>query len=186
MNLAEARHNMMEQLIRPWDVLDQRVLVLGAKLPREDCVPSAYLSLAYADFNIPLEHGQSMRAPKVEARMIQALNLQPRDIVLEIGTGSGYVTALLATSAKHVYSVDIFADFAERARLKLAGHVITNVTLETGDAASVGERDHPYDVIAVTGSLPLLPDSLRRQLKVGSRLYVVTGDAPVMSAQLIP
>src|SRR3569832_54463 len=185
MNLAEARHNMIEQQIRPWDVLDQRVLELVANLPREDFVPSAYLSLAYADINIPLEHGQSMMAPKVEARMIQALNLQPRDIVLEIGTGSGYVPALLAKSAKHVYSVDIFADFAERARLKLAGHGITNVTLETGDAATGWERDQPYDVIAVTGSLPLLPDSLRRQLKVGGRLFVVTGDAPVMSAQLI-
>jgi len=185
MNLAEARHNMIEQQIRPWDVLDQRVLELVANLPREDFVPSAYLSLAYADINIPLEHGQSMMAPKVEARMIQALNLQPRDIVLEIGTGSGYVTALLAKSAKHVYSVDIFADFAERARLKLAGHGITNVTLETGDAATGWEKDQPYDVIAVTGSLPLLPDSLRRQLKVGGRLFVVTGDAPVMSAQLI-
>src|SRR3569832_2320513 len=105
MNLAEARHNMIEQQIRPWDVLDQRVLGLVANLPREDFVPSAYLSLAYADINIPLEHGQSMMAPKVEARMIQALNLQPRDIVLELGTGSGYVTALLAKSAKHVYSV---------------------------------------------------------------------------------
>src|SRR3569833_2975332 len=157
MNLAEARHNMIEQQIRPWDVLDQRVLELVANLPREGFVPSAYLSLAYADINILLEHG----------------------------TGSGYVTALLAKSAKHVYSVDIFADFAERARLKLAGHGITNVTLETGDAATGWERDQPYDVLAVTGSRTLVPDSLRRQREVGGRLFVVTGDAPVMSAQLI-
>src|SRR3569832_1316944 len=130
MNLAAARHNMIDQQIRPWDVLNQQVLELVANLPREDFVPSAYLCLAYADINIPLEHGQSMMAPKGETRMIQALNLQPRDIVIEIGTGSVFVTALLAKSAKHVYSVDIFADFAERARLKLAGHCITNVTLE--------------------------------------------------------
>lgn len=185
MNLAEARHNMIEQQIRPWDVLDQRVLELVANLPREDFVPSAYLSLAYADINIPLEHGQSMMAPKVEARMIQALNLKPSDTVLEVGTGSGYVTALLAKSAKHIYSVDIFADFTERARLKLADHGITNVTLETGDAATGWERHSPYDVIACTGSLPLLPDSLRRQIKVGGRLFVITGDVPVMSTQLI-
>src|SRR3569833_2503320 len=103
MNLAEARHNMIEQQIRPWDVLDQRVLELVANLPRADFVPSAYLSLAYADINIPLEHGQSKITPKVEARMIQALNLQPRDIVLEIGTGSGYVTTQHTKTTKHVY-----------------------------------------------------------------------------------
>lgn len=185
MNLAEARHNMIEQQIRPWDVLDQRVLELVANLPREDFVPSAYLSLAYADINIPLEHGQSMMAPKVEARMIQALNLKPSDTVLEVGTGSGYVTALLAKSAKHVYSVDVYPGFTQRAREKLAGHGIANVTLETGDAATGWARHQPYDVIAVTGSLPLLPEAFRQQLKVGGRLFVIVGDPPVMSAQLI-
>ena len=185
LNLAEARHNMIEQQIRPWDVLDQRVLELIAALPREDFVPAGYLSLAYADINIPLEHGQTMMAPKVEARMVQALELKPRDTVLEIGTGSGYVTALLGKSCKHVYSVDIYADFVHRAAHKLTGHGITNVTLENGDAANGWGAHQPYDAIAVTGSLPILPEQLRSQLKVGGRLFVVTGDEPVMSAQLI-
>lgn len=117
--------------------------------------------------------------------MIQALNLKPGDSALEVGTGSGYVTALLAKSAKHVHSVDIYPDFTQRAREKLAGHGITNVTLETGDAATGWTRQQPYDVIAVTGSLPLLPEAFRQQLKVGGRLFVIVGDAPVMSAQLI-
>lgn len=185
LNLAQARHNMIEQQIRPWDVLDQRVLELIAALPREDFVPAGYLSLAYADINIPLEHGQTMMAPKVEARMVQALELKPRDTVLEIGTGSGYVTALLAKSCKHVHSVDIYADFVQRAAQKLTGHGITNVTLENSDAANGWGAHQPYDAIAVTGSLPILPEQLRRQLKVGGRLFVVTGDEPVMSAQLI-
>src|SRR3569623_485634 len=167
---------MIEQQIRPWDVLDQRVLELIAALPREDFVPAGYLSLAYADINIPLEHGQTMMAPKVEARMVQALELKPRDTVLEIGTGSGYVTALLGKSCKHVYSVDIYADFVHRAAHKLTGHGITNVTLENGDAANGWGAHQPYDAIAVTGSLPILPEQLRRQLKVGGRLFVVTGD----------
>src|SRR3569833_1116560 len=133
MNLAEARHNMIEQQIRPWDVLDQRVQEQVANLPREDFVPSAYMSLAYADI----------------------------DIALENGTGSGYVTALLAKSAKHVYSVDIFADFAERARLKLAGHGITIVTLEPGDAATGWERVFPFVVFAVSGLLLFFSVCLR-------------------------
>ena len=185
MNLAEARHNMIEQQIRPWDVLDQRVLELVAGLPREDFVPSNYLSLAYADIHLPLDHGQVMMAPKLEARMIQALTLDKRDTVLEIGTGSGYVTALLAKSAKHVYSVDIYPNFSERVREKLAAHGIGNVTLETGDAANGWGAHAPYDVIAVTGSLPVFPEQLKHQLKVGGRLFVVIGDEPVMSAQLI-
>lgn len=185
MNLSQAHFNMIEQQIRPWDVLDQRVLDLVANLPREDFVPSGYISLAYADINIPLEHGQMMMPPKIEARMIQSLDIKPRDTILEIGTGSGYVTALLAKSGRHAYSVDIFADFTQRAQQKLAAQGIANVTLETGDAATGWPAHQPYDVIAVTGSLPLLPDSLRRQLKIGGRLFVITGDEPVMSAQLI-
>lgn len=184
-NLALARHNMIEQQIRPWDVLDQRVLELIESLPREEFVPTAYRSLAYADINIPLEHGEVMMAPKVEARMLQALDIQPKDTALEIGTGSGYVTALLARSAKHVYSVDIHAGFVQQAQQKLAAHGIDNVTLEVGDAGGGWDQHGPYNLIAVTGSLPVLPDALRRGLKVGGRLFVVTGDAPVMTALLI-
>lgn len=185
MNMAQARHNMIEQQIRPWDVLDQRVLELIADLPREGFVPKAYLNLAYADINIPLDHGQVMMAPKVEARMLQALNIQTSDTILEIGCGSGYVTALLARSGKQVHSVDIYPDFVEDARRKLAAHGIDNVILDTGDAAHGWDRHGPYNVIAVTGSVPILPDALRRALKLGGRLFVITGDAPVMVARLI-
>ncbi|MEK7322105.1 MAG: protein-L-isoaspartate O-methyltransferase [Pseudomonadota bacterium] len=184
-NLALARHNMIEQQIRPWDVLDQRILELLDSLPREAFVPAAYTGLAYADINIPLQHGEMMMAPKLEARMLQALNIQPGESGLEIGTGSGYVTALLARCAKQVYSVDIHADFTEQARHKLAAHGIGNVQLEVGDASRGWEIRGPYDAVAVTGSLPVLPDSLRRALKIGGRLFVVTGDAPVMTAHLI-
>jgi protein-L-isoaspartate(D-aspartate) O-methyltransferase len=185
MNLAQARHNMIEQQIRPWDVLDQRVLELIAALPREEFVPKTYLSLAYADLCLPLDHDQVMMAPKVEARMLQALDIQPSDAVLEIGTGSGYVTALLARSGKQVFSVDIYPDFTEATRRKLAKHGIVNVNLETGDAASGWDRHGPYNAIAVTGSLPILPDTLRQSLRIGGRLFVISGDSPVMAAHLI-
>jgi len=185
MNMAQARYNMIEQQIRPWDVLDHRVLGLIADLPRDEFVPKTYLGLAYADINIPLDHGQVMMAPKVEARLVQALNIQGSDTILEIGCGSGYVTALLARSGKQVHSVDIYPDFVEGAGRKLASHGIDNVTLETGDAAN-GWNDHdPYNVIAVTGSMPILPDALRRALKLGGRLFVITGNTPVMAARLI-
>lgn len=184
-NMAQARHNMIEQQIRPWDVLDQRVLELIESLPRDGFVPKAYLKLAYADINIPLEHGQCMMAPKVEARMIQALNIKKTDIILEVGTGSGYVTALLAKSGKHVYSVDVYPDFVDGARPKLAELGIDNVTLEAGDAVSGWDSHGPYDVIAITGSLPSLPDSFMQSLKIGGRLFVITGQAPVMEAGII-
>jgi len=185
MNLAQARHNMIEQQIRPWDVLDQRVLELIDALPRDKFVPTDYLKLAYADVNIPLNHGQVMMAPKIEARMLQALNIKPTDSILEVGTGSGYVTALLAHSGKHVYSVDVYPDFVESAGRKLAELDISNVTLESGDAVNGWDHHAPYDVIAITGSLPVLPDSFLQSLKIGGRLFVVTGQAPVMEAYLI-
>lgn len=184
-NMAQARHNMIEQQIRPWEVLDQRVLELIAELPRDQFVPPGYASLAYADINIPLDHGQVMMSPKVEARLLQALRVQPTDNILEIGTGSGYLTALLACSGKQVHSVDIYPDFVEAARRKLANHGISNVELETGDAANGWDRGGPYNVIAVTGSTPVLPDGLRLGLKIGGRLFVITGEAPVMTARLI-
>lgn len=184
-NLTQARHNMIEQQIRPWDVLDQRVLDLIEQLPREDFVPKAYLTLAYADLNVPVGHDQVMMAPKVEARLLQSLAVRPQDAVLEIGTGSGYLTALLARSARHVYSVDIYPDLVEEAGRRLAAHGIDNVTLETGDAANGWNRHGPYDVVAVTGSLPILPEALRQSLKRGGRLFVIAGEPPVMEARLI-
>ncbi len=185
MNMAQARHNMIEQQIRPWDVLDQGVLELIEGLPRDKFVPATYLELAYADINVPLDHGQVMMAPKVEARMLQALAVTDKDLILEVGTGSGYVTALLASCGKRVHSVDIYPDFTQGAGAKLAELGIDNVTLESGDAVAGWDHHGPYDVIAITGSLPSLPDAFLQSLKIGGRLFVITGQAPVMQARLI-
>ncbi len=184
MNLDQARYNMIEQQIRPWEVLDQRVLDLLGTVPREDFVPPAYRNLAFADINIPLGEGQVMMSPKVEARILQALNLQEDESVLEVGTGSGYVTALLASLAKHVISVDINPEMTRQAGEKLTLHGISNVTLETGDAARGWDTQAPYDAIVITGSLPLLPDTFKQALKVGGRLLAIVGDSPVMSVVL--
>ena len=185
MNLENARFNMIEQQIRPWEVLDQRVLDLLNKLPREDFVPQRYRKLAYTDTSIPLGNDQVMMPPRVEARILQALNIQADDTVLEVGTGSGYVTALLASLSDHVYSVDINADMTRTAGDKLADHGITNVTLETGDAARGWDAHAPYDVIVITGSLPLLPVNFKQALKIGGRLVAIVGDSPVMEVVLI-
>ncbi len=185
MNIAQARHNMIEQQIRPWDVLDERVLDLIDRMPREEFVPPEYKTLAYADINIPLAHQEVMMAPKMEARILQALTLQPTDSILEIGTGSGYLTALLARSGRQVYSLDIHADFVQQTQQKLAHHAINNVFLEIGDGANGWQPNAPYDAIVVTGSLPLFNDTFKNQLKVGGRLFVVVGQPPVMEARLI-
>jgi len=185
MELEQARFNMIEQQIRTWDVLDQNVLDLLEQLPRENFVPSDYRELAYADIVIPLDHDQVMMQPKVEARMLQALQIHNTDKILEIGTGSGYVTALLAKAGNHVLSIDIFPDFTETAGEKLSEFGLTNVTLETGDAATGWNTDYLFDVIAITGSLPILPHEFQRMLNRGGRMFVVTGDAPIMEAILI-
>lgn len=185
MNLENARINMIEQQIRPWEVLDQRVLDLLNKVPREDFVPQRYRKLAYADTTISLGNDQVMMPPRVEARILQGLNIQPNESVLEVGTGSGYVTALLANMGEHVYSVDINAEMTRTAGDKLADHGISNVTLETGDAARGWDAHAPYDVIVITGSLPLLPDSFKQALQLGGRLVAVVGDSPVMEVVLI-
>jgi protein-L-isoaspartate(D-aspartate) O-methyltransferase len=172
MNHDEARHNMIEQQIRTWGVLDQTVLDLLAQVPREDFVPAAYRNLAFSDLSIPLGNGEVMMPPRVEARLLQALAIKPHETVLEIGTGSGYFTALLAKLARHVFSVEIQAEFLASARKVLEEHDIYNVSLELGDAARGWDRHAPYDVIVVTGSLPILPESCKTQLKVGGRLAV--------------
>jgi protein-L-isoaspartate(D-aspartate) O-methyltransferase len=182
---ARARFNMVEQQIRPWEVLDPKVLDLLHQVPREDCVPVQYRGLAYADLEIPLGHGQYMLSPKLEARMLQSLELKATDKVLEIGTGSGYMTALLAKLASHVYSVELVPELSAAAAHRLHQHGITNVTLDIGDAACGWERHAPYDVIVYTGSLPVLPDNVKAELAVGGRLFAVLGSAPVMSATLI-
>lgn len=184
MNVDQARFNMIEQQIRTWDVLDEQVLALLNQVPREQFVPETERSLAFADVSIPLANGQVMMQPKMEARMLQALSVKPTDTALEIGTGSGYVTALLAKLAKHVYSVDIFADFTAAAQTKLERAGIRNVALETGNAAEGWPQHGPYDVIAVTGSCPQLPESYQHLLKPNGRLFVVVGEDPAMEALL--
>jgi protein-L-isoaspartate(D-aspartate) O-methyltransferase len=185
MNIEQARYNMVEQQIRPWDVLDQDVLNLLFKIRREDFVPEAHSALALVDMDIPLGHGQAMWTPKLEARVIQELAIQPTDRVLEIGTGSGYLTALLAAEAAEVVSVDIVPEFTAAATQKLHAHGFTNVVLHTGDAARDWPDEAGFDVIVLTGSTPLLSDAFRRRLNVGGRLFAIVGQAPVMQAQLI-
>jgi protein-L-isoaspartate(D-aspartate) O-methyltransferase len=185
MNFEQARFNMVEQQIRPWEVLDQCVLDLLMSMPREDFVPAPFRKLAFCDTCIPLGHGEVMMPPKVEARLLQALEIQATDKILEIGTGSGYLTALLAKLGKHVSSIEIQAEFTRAAEIKLAKHTIANVKLETGDGVYGWEREAPYDVIAVTSSVLLLSDHFQRQLTVGGRLFVIVGESPVMDARLI-
>jgi protein-L-isoaspartate(D-aspartate) O-methyltransferase len=185
MDFEQARYNMVEQQIRPWDVLDQGVLDLLFKVRREDFVPQAHRSLAFVDMEIPLGHGEFMWTPKLEARVVQELDIRRNDRVLEIGTGSGYLTALLAAEAAEVVSVDIQPDFTAAAGQKLRAHGIGNVELHTGDAATDWGDEDGFDVIVLTGSTPLLSDALVRRLRTGGRLFAVVGEAPVMQAQLV-
>jgi protein-L-isoaspartate(D-aspartate) O-methyltransferase len=180
-----ARFNMIEQQIRTWEVLDQRVLDLLFRVRREDYVPPQYRALAFADMEIPIGHGERMLQPKVEARMLQELTLGASDRVLEVGTGSGYMTALLASLAAHVYSVEIREDFTRAAAERLAKNGIANVTLETGDAARGWDKHGPYDAIVLTASVPVLPQAFEASLRTGGRLLAVVGEPPVMEAQLI-
>lgn len=185
MNIELARHNMIDQQIRPWDVLDQRVLDLMLRIPREEFVPPKYRKVAFTDIEIPLGHGEVMMSPKMEGRLLQALAIHSNDRILEVGTGSGYLTALLASLGRHVFSVDIHNEFVEQARQNLASHYITNVSLAQGDAANGWEVGIPFDVILIGGSLPSLPEVFKRSLAVGGRLIAVIGEAPVMEAVLI-
>ncbi|GAB1232637.1 protein-L-isoaspartate O-methyltransferase [Ferrigenium sp. UT4] len=184
MNLEQARFNMIEQQIRPWDVLDPRVLELLKVVRREQFVPPASKALAFVDTEIPLGHGASMWTPKLEARALQALALQATDSVLEVGSGSGYLTALLARMAAQVTSVEIEPELSAQAARNLATHHIDNVNLQVGDAAQ-GWGEAEYDAIVLTGSTPVLPPAFKQQLKIGGRLFAVVGDAPAMQAQLI-
>ena len=185
MNTAFARSNMLKQQIRASHVLDARTLALLQQVPREAFVPKAYFPLAFADTFIPIGHGQSMLTPLLEARLLQALRIQPTEKVLEVGTGSGYGTALLGKAAQHVYSIDIFPEFVEHAQQRLQRYNITNCTLVVGNAAQGWDKHQPYDAIAVTGALPTLPAVFPHQLKIGGRLFVIVGESPVMEALLI-
>jgi protein-L-isoaspartate(D-aspartate) O-methyltransferase len=185
LDFERARFNMVEQQIRTWEVLDPKVLDLLFRMRREDYVPQQYRALAFADMEIPLGHGETMLAPKLEARMLQDLALSPGDKVLEVGTGSGYMTALLASLGGHVYSVDLVAEFTQSAGARLAAHGITNATLEAGDAARGWDRHAPYDAIVLTGSVPVLPEAFAKSLARGGRLLAIVGEPPVMEAQLV-
>lgn len=184
-NLHQAHHNMVEQQVRPWDVLDDRVLRTLTQVSRAEYVPAIYKALAYADTAIPLAHGEVMMHPVVEGRMLQSLNIQPLDDVLEIGTGSGYITACLAHLAAHVDSMDIHADFTQAAATKLKAHGFNNVTLTTGDAIAGPAAGKDWDVIVFTGAVSIIPQAYKQALRMHGRLFVISGDDPVMQARLI-
>lgn len=185
MNVEQARFNMIEQQIRPWEVLDQGVLDLLLVVKREEFVPPAYRSIAFADTEIPLGHDAVMLAPKIEAKMLQELQIKPSDKVLEIGAGSGYMAALLAAKAEHVYTVEIEPELTQMARANLRGQGVDNVTVEEGDGARGWAVHAPYDVIVISGSTPVLPQSFLQQLKSGGRLVAMVGEPPVMEVQLV-
>jgi protein-L-isoaspartate(D-aspartate) O-methyltransferase len=172
---------MIEQQVHTWDVFDDRVLAAMRSVPREQFAPRAYREVAFADAPIPLPHGQWMLPPKLQGRILQALQIQPADVVLEVGTGSGYLTACLGRLAARVQSLELFDDLAKTARQSLLQAAINNVAVETADALQL-EMQGGYDAIAVTGSLPLYDERFQRALRQGGRLFIVVGQAPVMEA----
>jgi protein-L-isoaspartate(D-aspartate) O-methyltransferase len=184
MNFELARTQMLGQQLRAWEVLDDRVLRAFAETPRGNFVPADYRDLAFADAEIPIGHDQTMLAPKVEGRILQALQVEPIDDVLVVGTGSGYLAACVARLAKQVTSVDIFPDFATAAAPKLAACAIRNVELETADALRLPYRAK-FDAIAVTASTPVRNDHFVSMLRPQGRLFIVVGRDPAMEAQLI-
>jgi len=193
LNVDKARFNMIEQQIRPWDVADSAVLGILRELPREAFTPEAYQSLAFADLDVPLSspavEGECMLPPKVQARMAQDVAVQPTDSVLHIGTGSGFMAALLGKQAKHVLSLEINPQLAQTAKANLQRAGISNVDVRCADAAEHGFKactvQGPYDVILLSGSIAQVPDALLPLLKVGGRLLAIVGDEPVMRATLV-
>ncbi len=185
MSIEQTRSNMVVQQIRPWYVLDDNVLDLLYKLKREEFVPAGNRELAFVDMEIPLGHDQVMLTPKMEARIVQELHIKKTDKILEVGTGSGYMTALMASRGVHVYSVEIIPELKSMAENNLKAHDITNVTLELGDAARGWNQHGPYDAIVLTGSTPVLPAAFQNSLNPGGRLFAIVGEDPVMEALLI-
>ncbi len=184
MNIEQARFYMIEQQIRTWDVLDQSILDLLSIVKREEFVPAAYRNLAFSDTEIPLPCGESMFVPKLEARILQEAAVKKHENVLEIGTGSGYMAALLGYKARHVTTVEIEPELKAFAEKNMARTLVSNVTIALGDGAQGWGTDQ-YDVIIVSGSLPVVPASLLQQIKIGGRLIAIVGQAPVMSAEII-
>ncbi|MBC5765886.1 protein-L-isoaspartate O-methyltransferase family protein [Ramlibacter albus] len=184
-DLERARFNMIEQQIRPWDVLDPEVLDLLGLVKREDFVPAAHKALAFVDMELPLGGGRSMLAPKVEARMLQDLDVKPDEKVLEVGTGSGYMAALLGKRAARVITLEVDAGLAATARANLQKAGLANVDVRQADGSKGLPGEAPFDVIVLSGSVPEVPRALLEQLKVGGRLAAITGNEPVMRATFI-
>jgi protein-L-isoaspartate(D-aspartate) O-methyltransferase len=184
MNFEVARTQMLGQQIRAWEVLDERVLRVLRETPREQFVPADYRDLAFADTEIPLGHGQGLLAPKIEGRLLQAVQAEPIDEVFVVGTGSGFLTTCLARLAKRVVSVDIVGEFVAGARSRLAEHDVRNVSLDTADALELAHAGR-FDVVAVTASVPELTNHFIEMLRPQGRLFIVVGREPVMEAQLI-
>lgn len=185
MNIEQARFNMIEQQIRPWNVLDQEVLDLLHIVKREQFVPAACAALAFADTEIPLGNGAQMLNPKIEARILQELQLKKHENVLEIGAGSGYMAALLAAKARQVTTVEINPALQAMAQQNLANANVTNVTVELGNGADGWSAGAPFDVIVISGALEVLPEVFKKQLKVGGRIAAIVGEAPVMECVIV-
>jgi len=185
MNFEQARLNMITQQIRPWNVLNEGVLEACNQVPREAFVPQQYRSLAFVDMQLPLGHGQVMMSPRLEARLLQALELQAGDKVLEIGTGSGFMTALLASLSKTVCSLEIFQDLTHAAEQKLFQQGVQNAEVVCGDGAAGWPGSAPYDAILVTASLVEIPSAFKEQLRPGGRLVVIVGEDPIMEARCL-
>jgi protein-L-isoaspartate(D-aspartate) O-methyltransferase len=185
MNFEQARFNMVEQQIRPWDVLDGRVLSLLETMLREDFVPVRYRKLAFADVAVPLEAGQVMMRPKIEARLLQALDLNEDETVLEIGTGSGFMTACLAALAKRVVSVELFEELHREAAAKLADKNVNNAELFVGDVMRGWQPEQAHDVVVVTGSVSEIPEQFLGWVNPGGRMFVIRGESPAMETLLM-
>ena len=187
MDLQLARSNMIEQQVRPWDVLDQHVLDVLAEVPREGFLDPQYKGVAYSDFQLPIGHGQFMLKPTLDGRLLQALLLQPTDSMLEIGTGSGYLSACAAKLCAHVDSIEIIPSLAESADQRLSDMGISNVTVLAQDASTVWDAKDGYDAIAFSGSVPAVPDYYLNKLKIGGRMFVLLGESsvPTMEAKVV-
>jgi protein-L-isoaspartate(D-aspartate) O-methyltransferase len=185
MHPNQARFNMIEQQIRPWNVLDLQVLELLDKVQREEFVPAAHKSLAFADIEIPLPAGQCMLAPRLEARLLQDLAVQSHETVLEIGAGSGFMAALLAHRARQVLTVEIVPELAAFARSNLTQAGLNNVTVREADGSKLGASEGNFDVILLSGSVGQIPQDLLQRLNVGGRLAAIVGEGPVMNATIV-
>lgn len=185
LNLEHARNNMIQQQLRPWEIIDNDVLNAMQSVPREDFVPLQYRQLAYADLEIPIAAGATMLFPRIEGRLLQALNIQPDDEALVVGTGSGYLTAVMSTLAAQVTSVEVDSGLAEIAQQRIKQQGIENVSIVVGDATRGLDDYAPYDVIAITGSVTEVPRLILENMRVSGRLFAVVGTAPAMQAVLI-